>query len=318
MRRLAVTLLVLALLGGTTVAFAVTQRLKLERSPVTGTRFEKFFSPTCGCATDSATLSIRLRRADRIDAVVHDAAGEPVRVLAEDVERPAGRVSWEWDGRDDAGEVVADGTYRLRVHLRRQDRTISIPTPFNVDTAPPRVELLSVRPKVFSPDDDGRRDRIRLRYRSTEPGQPEVLVRGERAAHGRSRKRGRWGIHWGGRLASGEVAPAGTYSVAVRVVDRAGNASEPTRSARVRVRYVELVRERLRTVRGGVLRFRVRTDADAFGWTLERRKSHRVVLRGRSTGSTATARLPARVKPGRYVLRALVNGHEDVARVVVR
>ena len=59
-------LIVLALLGATAAAFAVTERLKLERSPVTGTRVDRVFSPVCECARDVAVISIVLRRRETV------------------------------------------------------------------------------------------------------------------------------------------------------------------------------------------------------------------------------------------------------------
>ena len=113
-RRVALIALTLLLLAGTTLAFGVTQTLKLERSPITGPRFDQIFSPTCRCETDIAQLSFRLRRPDRVDAVLVDGSGDPVRTLASDLPRPRGRVTFLWNGRDEAGEVVSDGRYRLR------------------------------------------------------------------------------------------------------------------------------------------------------------------------------------------------------------
>ncbi len=49
--RLLSTLLVVALLGGTAAAFAVTQGLKIEPSPILAPRIDKVFSPVCDCAT---------------------------------------------------------------------------------------------------------------------------------------------------------------------------------------------------------------------------------------------------------------------------
>ena len=61
-------LIALALLGATAAAFAVTERLKLERSPVTGTRVDHVFSPVCECARDVAVISIVLRRRETVTA----------------------------------------------------------------------------------------------------------------------------------------------------------------------------------------------------------------------------------------------------------
>src|SRR5687767_8400856 len=102
-RSLAVIVLVLVLLGGTAAAFAVTEVLKLERSPITAPRFTKHFSPVCGCEKEEARLSLRLRKADTVDATIVDPGGNTVRTLLEDQRLRRGPVTLEWDGRDDAG-----------------------------------------------------------------------------------------------------------------------------------------------------------------------------------------------------------------------
>ena len=48
MARFLPALLVVGLLGGSAAAFAVTERLKLERSPIFSTRVDKFVSPYSG------------------------------------------------------------------------------------------------------------------------------------------------------------------------------------------------------------------------------------------------------------------------------
>jgi len=45
--------LLLALLAGTTTAFALTEALKLEKSPVSRPRFKSVFSPTCACPRET-------------------------------------------------------------------------------------------------------------------------------------------------------------------------------------------------------------------------------------------------------------------------
>ena len=49
MPRVLSTLLVVSLLGGTAAAFAVTQGLKIEPSPILAPRIDKVFSPVCDC-----------------------------------------------------------------------------------------------------------------------------------------------------------------------------------------------------------------------------------------------------------------------------
>ena len=316
MRSVAVTVLVLALLVATTAAFALTEALKLERSPVTAPRFDRLFSPTCACATSTARLALRLREHATVDAVIVDDDGDPVRTLATNAAKRKGPVVFEWDGRDDAGDVVADGRYRLRVHLAEQRRTIVIPNPIRVDTEKPRVELVRVRQRAFSPDGDKRNDRLRILYRTTERGRPLLFVDGIVIAEGTMRPAGRARLVWGGRFA-GRLARPAAHRVWVRVRDRAGNVSEPTTPIRVRVRYIELTRRSFRVRKGGVLRFRVVTDG-AYSWALVR--PGRRISAAYATGKVVAVRIPAvdAFPPGRYVLRVVAaTGRRDASVVRV-
>ena len=115
MRRIAVTLLVLALLGGTAAAFAVTEALKVEGRAVTKLRVTDAFAPEAPCGPRKAAFAFRLRRAGEIDAVVVDAEGRPVRTLASGLAREARQVRLRWDGIRDDGSRATEGEYRLRL-----------------------------------------------------------------------------------------------------------------------------------------------------------------------------------------------------------
>jgi flagellar hook capping protein FlgD len=308
--------IVLALLGGTAVAFVTTQRLKLERSPVTGPRFDRIFSPTCRCETDTAQLSIRLRRPDRVDAVLVNGKGEPVRTLATDLPRPSGRVTFLWNGRDEAGEVVPDGRYRMRVHLRQSRRTILIPTTVKVDTEPPVLRILRDTEPILSPDGDHRRDRFSILYRTDEQARPLLVVNGKRGSVGRLSPPGRARFDWHGRIA-GRLQPPGKYLLSFRVVDSAGNASPQAESILVRLRYVAIVGAPLTATRGGAIRLRVDTDAEAFRWSISRRG--KLLLAGRSAPPRTVIRLPERLRAGRYTVEAeAARGKGDRATLIIR
>ena len=238
MRRAAVTVLVFALLAGTAAAFVVTEELKLERSPIGRPRFDRVFSPVCDCPKETARLVLRLRRSDTIDAVIVDADGDPVRTLASGSRRVPGRLVLRWNGRNDAGAVVPEGAYQLRVHLADERRTIVIPNRVRVDTTPPTVALVSLAPRLLSPDGDGRSDAARAVFRSSERARPLVLVDGALAARGRVRAGGTSAVAWRGTK-DGRPLPAGLYGVALQARDRAGNLSEPTPATAVTIRYIE-------------------------------------------------------------------------------
>lgn len=149
MRRLWLPLLVVALVVATTGALAVTESLKLEGSVIGAPRFTAVFSPGCDCPQRKAVLSFRLEHSDRLDLVIVS-DGKPVRTLLENAHRPRGRVRVRWNGRDDAGAIVPDGSYRLRVRLRKADRTIVIPEDIEVDTQPSAGAAQALVPRIMA------------------------------------------------------------------------------------------------------------------------------------------------------------------------
>jgi hypothetical protein len=318
--RIAVTLVVLGLIAGTSAAFTVAEKLKLERSPITAPRFDRRFSPVCRCDTDRARLRVRFRRAETVDALVVDRHGDVVRTLTENEEVRRGDHTFVWNGRDDAAQVVPDGRYRLRLHLERERRTILVPTTIAVDTRPPRVTLVRVAPPGFSPDGDGRADHVKVVYLTSEKGAPELLVNGEPAVLGRPRGKGRAALNWAGRV-GGEPVRAGSYELAVRVRDLAGNLSRPAGALTVAVRFVELDRDSYAVAAGGRLEFTVATDAASFGWYLFRPRGGRpgrpVLFEEHAAGGAVSVALPAGLEPGTYLLRVSANRHRDRAAVTV-
>lgn len=306
MSRLLQLAVTLALLVATAAAFAVTERLKLERSPITATRVDKVFSPVCECPRDFALVSFVLRRAETVTLKIVDAEGESVRTVVREREEAKGRVSYSWDGRDDDDRIVAEGIYRPRVELERHGRTIVMPNRIRVDTTQPRIVLTRVRPQVFSPDGDGYGDRVTVRFRVDERSRPVLLVDGSPRVRGKFR-RSVGKLVWFGNV-DGRVAPPGTYGLRLRAADEAGNRSHRTRAVAVRVRFVELSRDSVEVPAGR--RFSVRVDADA--------PSYRWRFAGRTgTSSRPVLVLRAPKTPGVYALYVSVGRRADRARVNV-
>ena len=305
--RLAPAALVAALLVATSAAFVVTEKLKLTRNPIVGPRVDKLFSPVCDCGTDTASISFRLRKPDRVTVDVIDSKGDVVRELAR--RRPQGRaaVSYVWDGRDAGGHVVDEGAYRPRVHLERARRTIVMPNPIRVDVTPPKVVSFTARPLVISPDGDGRSDYARIRYRLSEKAVVELYVDGTRAIR-KLGTRPRGTMSWTG-TAGGEQLREGVYTLRLVARDIAGNLGPRSGSRTVRIRFLDLGRDRI--VTSPVARFAilVLTQARRVEWRLGARSG---------TARPGTLRLRAPVLPGRYTLRVEANGHVQRAAVVVR
>jgi len=299
------TLLVVALLGGTAAAFAVTQGLKNEPSPITAPRIAKVFSPTCDCPTRVASIQFRLRKPDRVRLQIVDSGGNVVRTLVPGRRLRRGTVAYTWNGRDDQGRFVREGTYKPRVHLADRHRTIDLPNEMQVDTTPPDVDVVTLTPTQISPDGDGRADRAVIRYTLSERAHALLYVGARRVVFTRS-QRPTGTVEWNGKL-DGRPVPPGSYVLRLAAQDLAGNVSRPVKAGAVRVRYVELARHVIQAKAG--TRFGVRVSADRrVHWRLG-------VRRGTAAPGLLVLRAPAR--PGRYTLGVTVPGYADGADLIV-
>jgi hypothetical protein len=303
-RRLASLLVVLALLGATAAAFAVSERLKLEKSPIVAPDVPKTFSPVCECEKAGATIAFGLRKDDRVSLWVVDAKNEVVRELADAV--PAsGRFQRRWNGRDNEGRIVPDGVYRPRLRLAHGRRTFVLPNAIRVDTVAPTVKLVSAKPQFFSPDGDGRNDRVRLRYTLTEPASAILLAKGAQA--GRTRFRPLEGkLDWYGTIGGRKQQP-GLYPLQLSAEDSAGNLAPRTKPVFVELSYIALGRSLVRAKARTRFGIRVSTDASRFTWRF---------AGGHGTGQQGLLVLRA-PRAGRYTLYVQANGHADKAAVIV-
>ena len=309
LRRHGKVLLVLALLAATATAFAIAEKVKLEESPIAGPRVTDLFSPVCKCETARATISFRLRRRDRLTIGVVDSRDELIRTLVADRLYPPGRIELTWDGRDSDGRVLREGIYRPRVDFVDRGRKIVFENlRIKIDTVPPGIAPVGVRPRRFSPDGDRRRDGIAVRYVLVHgPGRAILLVDGVQRVYGRARVRESGQLQWYG-VVDGTPLPPGRYRLTLVGEDLAGNRSRRVDAGTVVIRYVELAERAVKTRVGRRFSVHVRTDAASFRW--------------RFAGRTGVARPPlltltARLK-GRHALVVETHGHEARTLVTVK
>jgi hypothetical protein len=311
-RRHAPLFVALALLVGSAVAFGVAGRLKVEKSPVTGTTVDKVFSPVCRCPQRRASIAFRLRRADRLKLSLLDDEGREVRTIVAGERAARGPHEFFWDGRDEEGRLMPEGRYRPKVELGRADRTIVLPNPIRVDMTAPDVRVVSVKPLALSPDGDGRGDIVRMRYRADEPVHGLLLVNGRLRVVSRSQRPGGV-LQWvGGAPEGGKLRPA-TYRLAVQARDLAGNLSKRVPAAVVPLRYIRLEETRISAARGERLGIGLDTDAARVPWILRRGSS--VVQRG---VARRVIRLRAPERPGTYVVVATAGSHTARGLLFVR
>ena len=308
MARIASTVLVVALLAATVAAFVLTQGLKLEKSPIFGTKVEDaVFSPVCGCDKRAAKVAFRLRSADRVDITIVDGDDRVVRTIERGRSYPKGLVAFRWNGRDDRGRVLPESTYRPRVHLAREHFTTTLPNPLRIDVTRPVVTLVAVAPRVFSPDGDGRSDRVVARIRASESVRGTLFVNGKRRQLKRFRAEADT-LSWNGRI-GGRPARQGVYAIQAGGIDEAGNRAERTRDVPVVLRYVALGRDRVVATAGSRFAIRVSADAEIVRWTLGGRSG---------LAAPGTLRLRAPLQKGTFTLTVEAAGHAARAPVFVR
>ena len=227
--RLTFAALVIATFG----AFFATQRLKRTPPPVNAILATPLFSPNSDGRKDRARVSFTIKKDDdvTVDVVARD--GDRVRRLADGRALKAyRRLSLAWDGRDDDGREVNDGTYRYRVALRREGRTVTLPDAVVKDVTPPKPRVLSIGPiasTVPSPEMFPNRRGEPMRVRLFVPGRNAgVLVyrtdtQTPQLVLERGVPSGETTWTWDGTGEDGRSLPSGTYVVAARSRDKAGN-----------------------------------------------------------------------------------------------
>ena len=309
LQRVLSTAALVGLLIATAAAFAITERLKLVKSPIYGTFVSKRISPTCGCAHGKARISVKLRRGDVLTLTIRDAGGRVVDTLAAGEYVPRGRAVFVWDGRTDSGARAPDGSYQPEIHLARQHRTILLPNRIALDTHGPKVLDASVSRDTISPDGDNVGDSIKFSYRFNSPARPALYLDSKRILFGRfHQSKGK--LTWQG-IVDGKPLASGTYTLALGGIDLAGNQTpaDARRGIVVRVRYIRLARDVIRVRKPGV-RFGVGVDTDAptYSWRLN--GAH-----GKSTAPVLRLRAPA--KPGTYVLTVGERTHSSRAKLIV-
>jgi hypothetical protein len=292
------TVLVVCLLGGTAAAFAVTQGLKLDKSPIFRTDVDKRVSPAAGT---EAKIAFRLRESDAVTVSVVDDDGEVVRTLLPRRRVRAGRVVVTWDGRDDAGRPLPEGEYRPRIRLADERTTTTLPNDIELDTTAPSFEFGEVQPRVISPDGDGRAEGIRVRFSSGEPVRALLFVAGKRRVLTQARESGV--IRWSAPLRPGR------YRLQLAAQDRAGNTTRRVPAGTVRVRYIELARNVIRARPGFRFGVGVSTDAPNYRYRF---------AGGRGVGGGRFLRIRAPEEAGCYRVSVQANRHADSALVIVR
>ena len=196
--------------------------------PPVVTRFNAtlLFSPDGDGRREEAKVNVRLSQPADVTVEVQR-EGETVRRLITSRRAPRGWVREDWDGRDDAGRRVPDGTYALKLRARAGRKQFNTTRTIVVDTAPPRPAEMAVESATLGRPGPGE---CRVTFASEDPGSLviEALRDGDEEPLRRLGPRPvrpdtpvRW--RWNGRRADGGIAPPGLYEIRASLFDAARN-----------------------------------------------------------------------------------------------
>ena len=331
----------------TVAAFFVAQRMKHSKPLVYAVHVTKFISPNKDHVSDRGKLRFRIKQKDIVTVEVVDADGRVVRVLARAQRLPAGPHRFSWNGRFLGGSPAPDGSYQVRIVMRRAGRAFVPNKSFRVDTAPPRLVVRQAAPATIAPARAGVTP-VLVRYRGVPIGhRAEFLVyrvRGGQASTrpvasflgSRLKRAGEWQGTVGdfqdrsqpcvGRAnprGRARPAPSGDYLIVVRACDGAGNLGSapsrlPPRRGDVRgkpgvtVRYLAATPASLAVRSGQIARVPVESPLGRFRFRLQRVGGGPVVARGEGRGPVLRFRVP-KLGSGLYVVT--LRSNKEVAGV---
>jgi hypothetical protein len=332
------------LVCATFAAFFAAQALKSTPPRVQDLHTTPFFSPNRDGRFDRARASFVLKRTDEVTATVVDHAGDDVRVLKPGTTLVAGQtMGLVWDGRLADGRLAADGTYRIRLNLRRQGRAVVLPRNIVKDTRPPAVRVTSIGPQKDTvprpellPRADGAPARVSFQAPQGAGSHKEILVyrtdvSPARAVFDRPVKLAddakRW--EWDGTVDGRRVA-AGTYVVVIRARDQAGNIGAsvalPPRPVYARpfdgrggitVRYLSAQPDSKPSLSGERAAVAV-SSPRRFTWTLRRVGEREIRKRGSGTRSRVVRFAAPGGKSGLYLFEVRTRTRKVAAPVVVQ
>jgi hypothetical protein len=245
-----------------------------------------------------------LRRNERVTLSITVPPEHVVRQLLGAAYKPPGPLHVVWDGRDNTGRLLPDGIYRVRVYLVNERLTTMLPNIIQLDTQAPKLTNISVSSHTISPDGDGNKDAVHIRYHLNERARILLFVDGKLVEQTKERAGKPGKFDWKG-MADGRVLK-GWHELTLKAVDHVGNESGASEPIPIRLRILNLRPGRIRVSAGNMFRLKISTDRVSVRW-------HFNGTYGLASGRSLVLRAPS--TPGRY--RVVVRSGPYRARALV-
>jgi len=231
---------------------------------------EVFNDPAPGLVLDDqAAISFDVDRQAYVGVKVVDVSNQLVRQLVSSVLPIDGNnhIQLIWNGKDDAGNVVKNGQYKVIVDGVSAEKEQS--TNVTVDKLS-FVTNLAVTPNPFSPNNDGQNDATTLSYTISEKAYVDVEIYRDstlikKVVDNDLEDSGTHTYIWDGKDASGDLVPQGKYTFKIVTRAEAGNTGVPSFiDAWVSlVSNIHVSNDQLNPYTGGQVTLSYRADAPA-------------------------------------------------------
>jgi FlgD Ig-like domain len=225
-RRVAVVVAIVALFVVALGVFVLPFAFPTPPPIVTRFNATRLFSPDGDGRRESAKVNVRLSEPSDVTVDI-ERDGATVRRLITARRSPRGWVREDWDGRDDSGARVPDGSYAIKLRVRAGRKQFNTTRSIVVDTVAPRPERLTVDSATLGAAGPGE---CRVAFSSRDAGSVvlEALREGDSEALRRLGPRPvrpddpvHW--RWDGERAGGGSVPPGLYDIRASLFDAARN-----------------------------------------------------------------------------------------------
>ncbi len=217
------------------------------------------FSPGTSSTRSRTSFRVHLPEAQRLTFLVRNDRGQTVDGPHSQGLESTGNHTYQWDGRNNVGKVVRDGTYTIVVDTATGTGATLLEgaarATVRVDHTGTSFHAVTGAKATVYPVRDGYRDKFRPTVRVDEGGRLRMVifapngsrVRGFSKSHARP---GTFQFGWNGRNAKNQLVSTGKYHFRFLAEDRAGNLSVSKRYL-VRISHRRTVRKSIRIVRPG-------------------------------------------------------------------